>query len=139
MSNLMKIRPGRAEIFHADRQTDGKTEQIFAFCSFANTATLISGHICTCTIALFFFFDVKKITLEVWPSIFEMTKNFSYILYFFFFAQQPFRDVRVYLCSCLGSAVCWRRKLVFCMGLQEFPMSLLLTDNNTKCCNQKCV
>ena len=57
----------------------GKTEQIFAS---ANTATLIPGHICTCTVALFLFFDVKKFTLEVWPSIFEMTKHFSYILYF---------------------------------------------------------
>jgi len=83
----MKIRPERAEIFHADRQTDGKTEQIFAFCNFANTATLISGHICTCTIPLFFFFWCEKNDSPSWPSNFEMTEHFSYILYFCAIAQ----------------------------------------------------
>jgi len=111
------------------RQTDGKTEQIFAFCNFTSTATLISGHICTWTIALFFFFGVKKKLLNFgqaflkWPSILFTSS---------IFAQQLFRDFRFYLCCCLGSTVCWRHLLVFCMWLQEFPMSLLLTDNNNR-------
>ena len=39
MSNFIKILPLGAELFHADRQTDGQTETsklIVAFCKFAN-------------------------------------------------------------------------------------------------------
>ena len=37
MSNLMKIRPMRGELFHADGRTDGLTKLIATFRNFANS------------------------------------------------------------------------------------------------------
>ena len=44
VSNFMKIRPVRAELFHADRQTDGRTDitkVIVPFRSFANAPKIL--------------------------------------------------------------------------------------------------
>jgi hypothetical protein len=121
--------PSRASRDIPCGQTDGRKDRanlrLLQFCEHGYThfRTHLFVHYCT----LFLFWCENKIALEVWPSILVTSS---------IFAQQPFHDVRVCLCFCLGSAVCWGHILVFCMWLQEFPISLLLTDN-TECCNQK--
>jgi len=43
ISNLMKIRPVGAEVFHADGRTD-MTKQVVAFCNFSKAPKNIRRH-----------------------------------------------------------------------------------------------
>jgi hypothetical protein len=49
ISKLMKIRPVEAELFHADRRTDGQdlTKLIVAFCNFSNASKKGKVHLST--------------------------------------------------------------------------------------------
>jgi hypothetical protein len=54
ISNLMKVRPEGAEVFHVDRGTDSMTKLIVAFRNFSNAPkagdTLSSRHVSSCDV-----------------------------------------------------------------------------------------